>query len=235
MAARTGRRAKEDEGLFTPESFDEDKGRIALQARYRRAPKLRKLPIAGTLDHAFHLVGGREVAIAMSRWAAHKDEQLAELLRIYDEEITPPERIEPGLLERLCLAVGMHPADYFGRVSAAAYRHNFDVAAFTAAVAAPLVIQKSAQFAAKENGFKDRELLLKAAKILEQGSLVQVTQTNQTVAVTGLPKMEELTGRVSDMIRSKEPVALIEGEIVEPEEEAPMGFHIRLDEEKEDD
>jgi hypothetical protein len=174
------------------------------------------------------------VAIAMSRWVAHKDEQLAELLRIYDEELTPNEKIEPGLLERLCLAVGMHPADYFGRVSAAAYRHNFDVAAFTAAVAAPLVIQKSAQFAAKEGGFRDRELILKAAKVLEQGSLVQVTQTNQTVAVTGLPKMEELTGRVSDMIRSKEPIALIEGEIVESEEDAPMGFKINVDEGGED-
>lgn len=198
------------------------------------AKPLRKLPIPGSLDHAFHLVGGREVAINMARWANRNDEQLTELLRIWDDELTPSERRETGLLERLCLAVDMHPAEFFGRISAAAYKHNFDVAAFTAAVAAPLAIQKAAKFMGKEGGFKDRELILKAAKILETNPLVQVNQTQQNLSIPGLPKLEELTGRVSKLIRGTEPVAFIEGEVLEPDEPPPMGFKINVDEGGED-
>ena len=164
----------------------------------------------------------------MTRLAAHRDEQLAEMITIY-EQSTEKEKGEPGLLERLALSVGLHPAEYFGRVAAIAYRHNYDVSALTAAINSPLVIQAAAEFAQTKEGFKDRELILKASKVLEQQSLVTVNQTQQTLNVSGLPKMESLTGKVSDMIRGAETPRglLVEGEILELEAETPpMGFKV---------
>lgn len=159
-------------------------------------------------------VGGRDVAIAMSRLGSHKDEQLNSLVLLYDE-LGPMDRDEPGVLERLCLSVGMHPAEYFGKISAVAYRYNYDVSAFTAAAASPLIIQKSAEYAMERTGFKDRELILKTSKVLEQTPLVSVTQSNQTIQVaSNLPSLGQITGRVSELARED----IIEGELIPAQE-----------------
>ena len=178
--------------------------------------RLKRLPIPGTLDHAFAQVGGRETAIAMTRLASHKDETLKEFIRQYDE-LPANLRDDPGILEQLCLASGQHPADYFGKICGVAYRYNFDVATFTAAVASPMVLQKAAEFAMEKGGFKDRELILKTSKVLEQHSLVNVSQTNQTVNVSS--NLPQISGKISEIVRGDLPpideVDAIEGEIIE--------------------
>jgi hypothetical protein len=185
-----------------------------------RAAKVpRKLIIPGTLDHAFHIVGGREVAISLTRLAAYTSPDFTEFLRIYDE-LTPVEQGEPGLLERLCLAIGMHPSDYFGRLCALAYKRNFDVAHFAAAAAAPLVVEKMSKYAQKESGFKDRQLLLQVTGHATRGPLVQVNQSNDNRSVSvnsSGPSFEELTAKVSEMVRGSGET-YIEGEIVETKE-----------------
>ena len=180
----------------------------------------RQLLIPGTLDHAFHLVGGRSAAIEFTRLAALAgDNHLAEIITLY-EELTPHQQKEANVLEQLCLAVGLHPSEFFGRVSAAAYRRNYDVAAFAAAAAAPLVIEKSMKFAAKESGFKDRQMLLQVSNVLEpRGPLVQVNQNsdNRQVHLNEGPSFEQLTAKVSEMLRGsglEEQRLLTEGEIV---------------------
>lgn len=178
---------------------------------------MRRLPIPGTLDHAFLSVGGRDTAIAMTRLASHKDDQLEEFVKLYDD-IPSPNRTDPGMLEKLCLAVGLHPAEYFGKVCAVAYRYNFDVATFTAAAASPLVIQKAAEFAMEKDGFRDRELILKASKILEQSPLVSVQQNQSTVNVSSnLPQIGSTANRVQDALAGNLPPLLIEGEIIDAE------------------
>ncbi len=154
----------------------------------------------------------------MTRLASHKDAGLAEFIRLYDE-LPLPKREDPGVLEQLCLASCIHPADYFGKICSVAYRYNFDVATFTAAAASPMVIQKAAEFAMEKSGFKDRELILKTSKVLEQNSLVSVNQTNQTVNVSS--NLPQVTGRVSELLRGEietvEPLQIAEGEIIEPD------------------
>lgn len=178
---------------------------------------MRRLPIPGTLDHAFLQVGGRDTAIAMTRLASHKDEQLEEFLTLYDD-IPSTNRHDPGMLEKLCLAVGLHPAEYFGKVCAIAYRYNFDVATFTAAAASPLVIQKAAEFAMEKDGFRDRELILKASKILELSPLVQVQQNQSTVNVSSnLPQIGSTANRVQNALADNLPPLQIEGEILDAE------------------
>jgi hypothetical protein len=177
----------------------------------------RKLLIPGTLDHAFHLVGGRDVAIALTRLGSHNDNQFLEFLKIYDE-LTPVEQGEPGLLERLCLCVGLHPSDYFGRLASLAYKRNFDVAHFAAAAAAPLVVEKMSKYAQQKEGFKDRQLLLQVTGHATRGPLVQVNQNsdNRSISVTSQgPSFEELTAKVSELVRGGD---TIDGAIIETKE-----------------
>lgn len=177
----------------------------------------RKLLIPGTLDHAFHIVGGRDVAISLTRLASHTDKQFFEWVRIWDN-LSPVEQGEPDQLERLCLAVGLHPSDYFGRLAALAYKRNFDVAHFAAAVAAPLVMDKAAKFGQKEKNFKDRQMILQVTGHLERGPLVQVNQNsdNRSVSVTQSgPSFEELTAKVSQMIRGGESQDVIDAVVID--------------------
>lgn len=176
----------------------------AIEGRPARVP--RKLLIPGTLDHAFHLVGGRDVAISLTRLGSHTSPEFAEFIRLYDE-LTPVEQGEPGLLERLCLCIGLHPSDYFGRLASLAYKRNFDVAHFAAAVSAPLVVEKMAKYAQQKDGFKDRQLLLQVTGHAQRGPLVQVNQTSDNRSVTvngGGPSFEELTAKVSELIRGSD-------------------------------
>lgn len=139
----------------------------------------------------------------MARLGGHRDEQLRELVQNYDQ-LTQKDKLEPGLLEKLALGVGLHPADLFGRITSIAYRHNFDVAQLTAAMKVREIIERRAEFAMEKEGYRDAELVLKAGGILQTGPLVQVnqTQTTQTLNVAaGLPPVEELSGRVSEIIR----------------------------------
>jgi hypothetical protein len=191
-----------------------------IEGRPARVP--RKLLIPGTLDHAFHLVGGRDVAISLTRLGGHTLPEFAEFIRLYDE-LTPVEQGEPGLLERLCLCVGLHPSDYFGRLAALAYKRNFDVAHFAAAVSAPLVVEKMARYAQQKEGFKDRQLLLQVTGHVQKGPLVQVNQNSDNRSVTvnsGGPSFEELTAKVSELIRGGEGPTqpVFEAEIVEPKQ-----------------
>jgi hypothetical protein len=177
----------------------------------------RKLLIPGTLDHAFHFVGGREVAISLTRLGAYAHPDFTEFLRIYDE-LTPVEQGELGLLERLCLAVGIHPSNYFGRLCALAYKRNFDVAHFAAAASAPLVVEKVAKYAQAKDGFRHAQLLLQVTGHATRGPLVQVNQNsdNRSVSVTSQgPSFEELTAKVSELIRGGETV---DGAIIETRE-----------------
>lgn len=184
-------------------------------ARRKRERKLRRLEIPGTLDHAFRSVGGRDAAVAMARLASYRDPEIKELLHLFDE-LAPNDQLTPRLLENLALQVGLHPAEFFGRVSAAAYKHNFDVAQLTAAMKVTEIIERRAEFAMDKDGYKDAELVLKAGGHLQTGPLVQVNQnqTNQTLNVAaGLPPVEEITGRVSELIRGGEDRRLLtEGE-----------------------
>jgi hypothetical protein len=178
----------------------------------------RQLLIPGTLDHAFHLVGGREVAISLTRLGAYTSREFAEFIRLWDD-LTPVEQAEPGLLERLCLCIGLHPSEYFGRLAALAYKRNFDVAHFAAAAAAPLVVQEATKRMKGERGFKDREMLLKLTGHLEtRGPLVQVNQNSDnrsvTVNQTG-PTFEELTSKVSELVRGESGKEAIEGEVID--------------------
>ena len=181
--------------------------------RDKRERQLRRLEIPGTLDHAFRSVGGREAAISMSRLASHRDPEIRELVRCYDE-LNSHDQLRPRLLEELSLQVGLHPAEFFGRISAAAYKHNFDVAQLTAAMKVSEIIERRAEFAMEKDGHKDAELVLKAGGVLTSTPLVQVTQTQQTLNVAaGLPPVEELTGRISEAIRGGEERRLLtEGE-----------------------
>lgn len=149
----------------------------------------------------------------MTRLASHKDEKLKEFIRLYDD-LPARDRNDPGMLEQLCLASGTHPADYFGKVCAVAYRYNFDVATFTAAVASPLVLQKAAEFAMEKGGFRDRELILKASKVLEQTPLVSVQQNQSTFNVSS--NLPQLTGKISEIVRGELP-EFVEGELLESE------------------
>jgi len=174
---------------------------LASQGR-KRDRALKRLEVAGTLDYAFRGVGGREAAVAMARLGSHRDDQLRRLVDAYDE-MSPAQRLEVGLLETLALAVGLHPAEFFGRVSSVAYRHNFDVAQLTAAMKAKDMIEAAASFGLEKEGFKDRELVLKASKVLESGPLVTVSQqTINAQMAAGLPPVEGSTGRISEMIRA---------------------------------
>lgn len=157
----------------------------------------------------------------MTRLASHKDAQLGEFIRLYDETNSNT-RDDPGLLEQLCLASGIHPADYFGKICGVAYRYNFDVATFTAAVASPMVLQKAAEFAMAKEGFKDRELILKTSKVLESTPLVKVENNQQNVSISSnLPDLAQLSGRVSEVVRGELPpigeTDIVEGEIIEVE------------------
>lgn len=181
--------------------------------------RLRRNPVPGTLDHAFLEVGGRETAIAMTRLGSHKDPQLGEFIRLYDET-SASNRESPGVLEQICLAAGLHPADYFGRIMEVAFRYNFELTRFTAAVASRVVMEKAAEFAMSKEGFKDRELILKTTKHLENSPLVNVTQSQQTVNVSS--NLPQISGSISEIVRGElppmpdEPLA-IEGEVVEVE------------------
>jgi len=122
-------------------------------------------------------------------------------VRNYDE-LTPRQQMEPRLLETLAIQVGLHPAEFFGRVSAAMYKHNFDAAQLVASMRVGEILERRAEYALEKDGHKDAELVLKAGGVLTTTPLVQVTQTQQTLNVAaGLPPVEELTGRVSEMIR----------------------------------
>jgi hypothetical protein len=183
----------------------------AERARAARDRALRRLEIPGTLDHAFRGVGGRETAIAMARLGSHRDGELKEFVRSWDE-LDPKAQLEPRLLERLALGVGLHPAELFGRISATAYKHNFDVAQMTAAMKLGEILERRAEFAMDKDGHKDAELVLKAGGLLQTGPLVTVNQTQQTLNVAaGLPPVEELTGRVSELIRPAEHRPMLPG------------------------
>ncbi len=176
--------------------------------------RLRRNPTPGTLDHAFLEVGGRETAIAMTRLGSHKDPQLGEFIRLYDES-TASRRDEPGILEQICLASGLHPADYFGRIMEVAFRYNFELTRFTAAVASRVVMEKAAEFAMSKEGFKDRELILKTTKHLETSPLVSVSQTQQTLNVSS--NLPQISGHISEIVRGELPPVPDEPEAIEAE------------------
>jgi hypothetical protein len=164
-------------------------------------------------------VGGREAAIEFTRLAAMSgDEHLKEMLHLY-EELTPHQQKEPNLLEQLCLSVGLHPSDYFGRVAASAYRRNYDVAAFAAAALAAEAIGHAKRAMAKESGFKDRQMILQAAGHLERAPMVQVntgSQDNRQINIQQGPSFEQLTAKVSELLRGESaPKQLTEGEIID--------------------
>jgi hypothetical protein len=124
--------------------------------------------------------------------------------------VNEPEKLEePMVIERLCAEAGLHPSDFLGRLTATAYKHNFDVASYLAAINGAEIVKQRIKQALQPEGFKDAELILKHTNFVREEKGTEINITNQQLNVAkGLPSFQDVVNDVTSIARAEPPAQL---------------------------
>lgn len=183
-----------------------EKARAATKALIPRAEREH-----GSLAYAARLLkGGKEALIDLARCSA--DEKVQAVVAEWDGFSSHQKRHHQ--LEPLCEGHSLSAGEFLGRVAQAAHDTGLDISRLIAGLEHPRVVQKSIQMAMRQNGFKDREMILKHSGFLPTpaGPRINVnasaTAQNANVIVPeqtqGLPSFENQMVRTLNAVRGTE-------------------------------
>lgn len=166
-----------------------------------------------------HLPGGKETFIEYIRLLDSPDPRYHVLLEKWDE--SSPKEKDRLSLDGLARMADISPGELLGKVAQIAYEHNTDLANFLASVHQPDIVAHTIERAMTDDGFRDRELILKAVgfaptpqgpNILIQNRLSQQAAAGDGGEKMGLVPFEDKVVEMSPIVRGA-----VEAELVEEE------------------
>ena len=178
---------------------------VSVPARRPKPPGLGPiLKKPGAMAYMVRLIPhGRESLIDMARLSVNP--KVIEVVRIWDENRARGKqrefRIEPMLRK-----AGIRPSDFIGEVAKVAHEHNVDLGRFMAALAHPQVVKKTIAIAMKDEGHRERRILLEHEGFVTTPG-VQTTIWNQPQVINsppGTPPARRLLSMEESNIRDVE-------------------------------
>src|SRR5262249_26415596 len=104
--------------------------------------------------------------------------------------------------EQLCDLAGITPGDLIGVISKTIWDTKSAASGIISAMAHPRVVERTALYAQRKDGYKDRELFFRATGSLpdKKGSSVVINNNPQIAAVGGMPSAQmRVAGELPDM------------------------------------
>lgn len=163
---------------------------------------------AGLSYLALRLPGGKASLVELARLSV--DDRVKAFVDAWDMLAGGDQ--DSCLLENVCAAVNIGPAEFVGEICRSAYRWNMDLSTLLAMMSQPAIVDKMTEFALEPAGHKDREMLLKSSGFLPlpKGSRTTIHVSAQAAAVAatenGLPSFED------DVTQN---VRVIRGEVID--------------------
>src|SRR5215467_11856608 len=183
-------------------------GVCRLQSQLTRPHSLsvsRHQPKFDTIASACGLGIGLDNFIAMTRLARTSESGAARFLDAWDG-LDASEQLSATTADAVCEQIGLAPLDLLKAVADATLRFAMYTARLRAAVAMPLIVERSIETATTEKGAADRKMQLQHSGFLPipVGSQTNIAITNtaaRPVVVTA-PKPEETIRRLSDIFNA---------------------------------
>ena len=115
-----------------------------------------------SLDYIARKVGGKQFLVDLARNCG--DAEIKAFVAAWDS-LTKSKKSKTSL-ELVCQQVSIDPSWLYGRVSEEVSRRGADCTKLIGALAAPEVMQKTVDMAKTNDGWRDRQMFLKAARII---------------------------------------------------------------------
>jgi hypothetical protein len=183
-------------------------GETAARPRRGRLPQFDYLSVDGLARH----LGGRRKFIDLARLST---EELVRSVVARWDALTKSKQGSQNL-DNLVADCGLDPGWFVGKVSETMFSNGVEVTKLLMAIATPAVIQHSIeQSLTGKNGFKDRELLLKAARVLPSA---QPPQHNMAFMFGGtVPQIDTDNNKEApkQIEGSTEPPAVEDGNVID--------------------
>jgi hypothetical protein len=128
------------------------------------------------------LPGGKKALVELAR--SSSDPKVQEVVKAWDA-MTPKCR-SARRIEDLCTQACISPGEFLGRVAQDAHDTGLDVSRLILGVNHPRVLEKSIRNAMTTEGFKDREMLMKASGFLPTPAGPQITNNVMARAQAGV-------------------------------------------------
>jgi hypothetical protein len=130
-----------------------------------------------------YVKGGKNEFMRLAAMASQIEPELAGVIETW--EGLGPTAQNRTTIEEICLAKDIDPAHFCGVVVEAAVKFRDNATFLIAALNMPDVVEKSVEFALKQDGFKDREALMKHAGFVPTPQGQRINILNQSSAKAG--------------------------------------------------
>lgn len=144
---------------------------------------------------------GLDALILLCRMGAHRYDSLRKFCIAWEElhqpnlfaELYPELEFKEPTLEQCCALAGILNEDFISDVSRMVYYYGLESAKWQIHLGLGEVVRVAHAVATTPEGFKDRQMLLKAGGVVQEGpgTIVNVNNQVTTNQIAGLPKWED--------------------------------------------
>jgi len=169
---------------------------------------------------------GIEAIILLARMGAHRYDSLRKFALawedLHQQQLFPTEEFREPSLEQACDLAKLPYEDFVGDLCKAIYWYGLEAAKIRLQLQMNSVVDASIRQAVEgeRHGFNDRQLLMKAGGLIQEGpgTVVNVNQQNVTNNLAmGLPQWEETDKVLTKALNGREVKALPEAPVIEAE------------------
>lgn len=140
-----------------------------------------------SLDYIARKVGGKQFLVDLARNCG--DAEIKAFVAAWDG-LTKSKK-KTTALELVCQQVSLDPSWLFGRISEEVSRRGADCTKLIGALAVPKVLEKTVEVALTDEGWRDRQMVLKAARIIPTPTHANQFSVLAFGGVVGVPEQEQ--------------------------------------------